>query len=481
VNTKRKPRLWRFLAPAIALLLVAAGHAGDNRVLVLDVRDVIDYAEAAYIRRGLDTAAGDKRVVFALNTPGGAVDATLEIKDAIFRNDKLQSVAFVEGKAWSAGALITLACDRVYMMPGSTIGSAAPVIPGAGKMEEAGEKYVSAIRAQFRAVAERKGRNGDLAAAMVDKDMELYRIQPKKDGPIQIVTGENLGDAKADAKLLIAKGKLLNLTADAALELGLIDGIVKDREALAETLGVNVADFEELRLSWSEHFVRFLNSPVIAGLLLTLGLVGIYTEFKVPGFGLPGIAGIICLALLLGSKMFVGLAGWLELAMVFAGLGLLAIELFVIPGFGLAGISGIILTVLGLVLAFLPGGFNWSPWSLLRLQSALLVVIGAMMASMILFILLLNYLPNTSYMKRIILETEESPQDGYTAARAEPQTQVGQTGLALTALRPAGIAEIDGRRLDVVTQGEFIQPRTEIEIAQIQGARIIVRPRPPRT
>jgi len=461
-------------------------QADRREIIVLNVRDVIDFAQAAYTERVIREAIqnGNDRIVLAIDTPGGALDATIRIVKAIFDNDKqIEFIAFVEHSAFSAGSLIALACNKVYMKPG-TIGATLPVTVGKEGMKSAGEKVISAVRAEFRSISQKRGRNSKIVEAMVDPSVEIYELPGENGGPPQILTleeKEKMGDKAKDAKIICGKGKILTLTHVEALKYGLIDKVLESKLELAEELGVPVDFLRENKLTWSEKLVRFLNNPIVSGLLLMVGMMGLYMEFKIPGFGLPGIVGVVCLGLLLGSKMFVGLAGWLEVLLILLGLVLIALEIFVFPGFGIAGISGIIMLASGIVLAFIPimsEGFKWQPWSFVRLQTGMLVFVCGMAGSLLAFAVVVKYLPKIPAMKGIILEAEEDSQAGYVSTKAAKYpVEVGSRGVALTKLRPAGTAEFEGKRIDVVTQGDFIEAGSQVEVCKIEGARIVVMKR----
>jgi len=473
-----------FSIAAALLFFVGALGAQEKSIVILNVRDVIDFAQSAYTERVIKEAIADGHdtIVLAIDSPGGRVDATFKIVKTIFENDgNITFIAFVEHNALSAAALIAMACEKVYMQPGSNIGAAEPIIAGKDGIKTAGEKINSALRAEFRSVAQRRGRDANIAEAMVDKSIELYEL-PQEDGkPLKIITleeKEKLGDKGKGLKTACGKDKLLTLTNKEAITYGIADKILNDKIELAEELGVPVDSFAENNLTWSEKLVRFLNNPVISGLLLMVGMMGLYMEFKIPGFGLPGIVGLVCLGLMVGSKMFVGLAGWLEVILITVGLLLILLEIFVIPGFGVAGISGVILLASGIILTFIPimsRGFNWQPFALIRLQTGLMVFIFGIAGSLVAFAILVKYLPKVKSLSGIMLDAEELAEEGYVTGLPEDSpARIGCKGIAITTLRPSGTIQIDGKRVDVVTLGDFIEPGTEVEVYRIEGSRIVV-------
>jgi membrane-bound serine protease (ClpP class) len=331
-DARRRPSAAVLLAGLglLALLTVAVAaeaprFATGPVVLVARVEGVIDLGLAPFVERVLDeaTTAGAAAVILEINTFGGRVDAAVLIRDALLRA-RVRTVAFVNKRAISAGALIALAAERIAMADGGTIGAATPVEigrPGAPAQPVA-EKTVSYMRKEFRATAESRKRPALLAEAMVDGDVE--------------VPG------------LVDKGKLLTLTTEEALKHGLADVRADTLPAVLASLDLAGAQVRHATQTWAETLVRFLTHPVVSSLLMTIGILGIIVEIRTPGFGVPGALGILSLALFFWGHWLVRLAGWEELLLFGAGIILLAIELFVTPGFGVTGVLGLFALVGGL-------------------------------------------------------------------------------------------------------------------------------------
>jgi membrane-bound serine protease (ClpP class) len=416
-------------------------------VYVAPIEGVIDLGLAPFVGRVLEevTTARAAAVILEINTFGGRVDAAVTIRDALLRA-RVKTVAFVNKRAISAGALISLACDRIAMAEGATIGAATPVQMGApgGETRPVSEKMVSYMRKEFRATAEARKRPPLVAEAMVDPDVEIPGV--------------------------IAKGKLLTLTTDEALRLKVADFRADDVGALLDRLGLAGAEIRRTSPTWAENVVRFLTHPVVSSLLMTLGMLGIIIELRAPGVGLPGVVGIGSLALFFWGHWLVRLVGWEELALVALGLALLLIEVFVIPGFGLAGGLGLVALLTGLSLSLVGAGPRWE-----AVAAALGRVLLSLVVALVAAVALLRFLPRLPGGRHLVLQTDLSAEAGFSSAPEADRAWLHKRGEAATPLRPAGIAHIEGERVDVVSDGEFIAVGEAIEVVRVDGNRIVVR------
>ncbi|MCA9545172.1 MAG: hypothetical protein KC613_12300, partial [Myxococcales bacterium] len=314
------------------------------------------------------------------------------------------------------------------------------------------EKMVSYMRAEMRATAEAKGRNGDLAEAMVDADVAVEGVIPK--------------------------GKLLTVTTDLAEELGLANARHESRRELLAALGLADAEVAAPTENWAEGLARFLTSPAVSGVLMLIGMLGLYMELSTPGVGLPGLVGVLALGAFFGGHMVVALAGWEEVALFLLALALLAAEVFVIPGFGIAGVAGLALLGVSLVMAMmdLPLSVAWDGGVV---ASALTTVILALVSSVALFFVVLKYLPDTRLASGLMLKTTlgnpvELGGEGYTSAPEDWTGYLGQRGVASTPLRPSGKAVIGGTLVDVVSQMDWIDKGTPVRVIEVEGVRIVV-------
>lgn len=416
-------------------------------VYVATIEGIIDLGLAPFVQRVLNEAAREKAsaVILEINTFGGRVDAAVLIRDALL-NAQVPTVAFINRRAISAGALISLAAERIVMADGATIGAATPVQmgqPGAGA-QPVEEKTVSYVRKEFRATAETRKRPPMIAEAMVDADIEIPEV--------------------------IEKGKLLTLTTIEALKVKIADYNLNTVEAVLKQYKLEEAEVRRLSENWAEHLVRFLTHPIVASLLMTVGMLGIILEIRTPGFGVPGGLGVSSLALFFWGHWLVQLAGWEELLLFGTGLALLFVEVFVIPGFGIAGVAGIAALLAGLSLSMIGGGASWE--FILRAVSH---VVFSLLLAMLASLLFLRWLPRLPFGRRLVLETGMPANLGYASAPEEDAQWLGKEGTALSPLRPAGIADIDGQRVDVVSDGEFIDSGASIIVSRVSGNRIVVR------
>lgn len=435
-------------------------------VYTIPIHGVIELGLSGFVDRiceGIKKEGADL-VILDIDTFGGRVDAATEICDSLAGLGDIPTVGFVTGEAWSAGALMALACQTIVMTPGSSIGSAEPRTGAMGE-EMTDEKTISAVRAKFKAVAERNGHSVKLAGAMVDKDIELILV--KKDDKVEILTRDEWQGEEGSYTVLSPKGKLLNLTANEAKDLGLAKEVVNNREGLLEFLGMKDAKVVETRLLWSEVLVRFITHPIVSSLLLTIGFLGLIFELKIPGWGLSGTLGLIALSLFFWGHYLVGLANWIEVILFLAGVGLLFLEIFVIPGFGIAGISGIALIVISLFLALIKHPFEVPRHELL---GAFYIIAYAFILSLVIAVLGLKWIPHTWAWKKLVLVHTEK---GYTQTGLEGF--IGKQGASITSLRPTGKADIEGEILDVVTEGDFLDKGTIVKVVSVDGNRVVVR------
>ena len=430
------------IAGTLGALAVPGTVQNESTVYRVPVTGEIELGLAPYIQRAVKEAAevGAAALILDIDTPGGRVDAAEIISDAL-TDSEVPVYSLVNRRAYSAGALFALSTSRIYMRPASVIGAATPV-DGTGT--KAPEKIVSAMRSQMRALAESNGLEPEVAAAMVDEDIEI-------DGVVE-------------------SGKLLTLTTEEAVEIGYAEAI-EDLDALLVELGHEGATVVTLELNWAERLVRFFSSSVVSPFLLSLGFLGLLIEIRTPTFGLAGTMGLISLGLFFGSNMIVGLAGLEDVLIVGAGLVLLGIEAFVVPGFGIFGVAGIVAILAGLYMSLLGNiptmpDFTRAAWVL---TSSMLLLIGSAWA-------LIRTLPSSSRLAEsgIFLLAKTTSATGYESAEVRSDL-VGKYGTAITDLRPAGTALVGDERIDVVSESEWISAGTPVKILSAEGYRHIVR------
>ncbi len=431
----------RWLSLTLALIALAAPAAAQSVVYRIAITGTVENGLAPYVARSLREAeaAGAAAAYLDIDTPGGRVDAAERISDAI-RRSTIPVYAFVNPRAFSAGALIAISAQEVYMRPGAVMGAATPVD---GEGRRASEKMVSAMRAEFRAVAEERGLDPKVAEAMVDESVEIPGID--------------------------AANTLLTLTSSEARKVGYAKGEVADEAALLRAINLPNATVVPSEPNWAEQIVRFLTNPIVSPLLLSLGLLGLVLEIKSGAFGLGGLVSVASLGLFFGSSFLVGLAGWEEVLLLGLGTIALAVEVFVLPGFGIAGLLGIgaiaAATVLAMIGAAPTGG---DVMQALAILGASLVIVAAVGYAW------LRHLPNSNRFGGLFLRGGMTQAEGYISAALRTDL-VGQEGVALTDLRPAGTATIAGERVDVVTEGEFVNQGSTVQVLRSEGYRHVVR------
>lgn len=431
------------LLSLILLITISEISAQQKTVYLGFIEGDIDLGLAPYITRVVNDAEKNNAdaIIFKVNTFGGRVDAATQIKDAIL-SSKIKTVAFVNNRAISAGALITLSCNVIVMAPGSNIG-AATVVDQAG--QKVGEKYQSYMRSEMRSTAEKNGRPTDIAQAMVDE-----RI---------VIPG------------LCDSTQLVTLTSEEAVKYKMADTILTNLNDVLAYIGLKNAKVVDVRSNWAEDVVRFLNNPIMASILIMIGFFGLLAEIKTPGWGLPGTAGLIALALFFGSSYILQLASIVEILMFVAGVILLLVEIFVIPGFGFAGISGIILIFASIFLSLIGSEPFITSESI---SVAIIQLTVALIAAIVLVFILAKFLPKTTVFSRLVLSEAEKTDAGFVSFPSD-KSLLGKTGKALTVLRPAGIAEIDGKKYDVIADNEYIEPGKPVKVIRVEGIKVVVQ------
>jgi len=460
---------------------VGLTRASARKVVVVPVSGTVDPGMAAFIKRALGAPADDSDPLFIIemDTFGGRVDSALQIVDTLLSVPEGKTIAFVKTKAISAGALIALACSKLVMRKNTTIGDCAPITYSKEGPKVLGEKFQSPLRAKFRALAKRNGYPEALTESMVTAEMAVYAVE--MEGKILYMDSREFDDlSKAEKKkvsskkTIVAKGELLTMNDTEASELGFSRMSVDNIDEMLKRMEIENHELIRFRESWSETLVRFIGT--IAPYLLMIGLAALYMEIKAPGFGVPGIIGITCLALVFLNQYLVGLADHTELLLLILGMILLGFEVFVIPGFGIAGIAGLLFIAAGAILAFqdfvIPDPSF--PWQEELLVKNALHVLGALFAAVIIALSVLRYvLPRLSVVGEgpyLDATLKDSRADSMEAGGA----RVGDAGIAMTFLRPSGKVKIEDEIFDVITEGEFMEKGTPVQISEIRGNRVIV-------
>ena len=437
-------------------------------------------------RVGLALEDGAEVIFFEMDSYGGGLEPGIEIGDLVNgikadTDGKVRTVAYVHKKAISAGALISLACQSIVMRSGTTIGDCQAIMinPQTRMMEEAPEKIQTTVRAQMRKYAQSNGYPEILCEAMVDQEIEVHQVT-FPDGTVKYLTPREIEALsmieKEDIrkKLVIASGKLLTMSDKEAKEYGISRATVKDLDEARSLFAVPGAVVRTYETNWSEGMVRFLNSMAVSSLLMLVGMLALYMSFKIPGFGAPEFTAIACFTILFLSKYMVGLATTMELLIFAVGVVLLAVELFVIPGFGITGVAGILCILIALVLSLQDFVIPRSFPQVTVLLSNLLAVFGSLLGATLIFMVLIRYMRETPFLNRLVLAGAEDVEAGYVVGSADKRDLIGSRGVALSTLRPSGRAEIGGDTMIVVAEGEFIESGNRIVVSNVRGNRVVV-------
>jgi membrane-bound serine protease (ClpP class) len=336
-----------------------AAEESSKKVYVIPIQDVIDLGIPGLVNRGIDLAESNNAdlILFDIDTFGGRVDAATQIKDAI-ASTEIETIAFINRRAISAGSLISLSCDQIFMTDGATIGATSVVDMSGSKQSEKSQSY---MREEMAATAEKSGKNPEIARGMVDEELSFEFL---------IVEGDTLTVTDIEGR---KEGKLITLTTELALKYGIADGKSESVEELLKSLNIEDYQITIVDENWSENVVRILTNPTVSSLLTTFGTIGVISELYSAGWGIGGTIGIICLTLALGAGYLTQLASATDLLIVFFGLAMLFVEFVAIPGFGLFGITGIVVLFYGLYLLLIPDipvgpevyseamdGFSWA-------------------------------------------------------------------------------------------------------------------------
>lgn len=433
-----------FFTIFLILILSVFNSFAQKKVYLAHIESEIDLGLAPYITRVIDEAQRENAdaIIFKINTLGGRVDAAIQIKDAII-SSKILTIAFIDHRAISAGALIALSNKKIVMVPAGSIG-AATVVDQSG--QKVGEKYQSFMRSEMRSIAEKNGRPVDICQGMVDE-----RI---------VVPG------------LVDSTQLITLTTDEAIKYGIADSVVSDLNDVLKDFNLSGAKVIDVRPNWAEDTVKFLNNPIVSSILIMIGIFGLFAEIKHPGFGLPGIAGVIALLLFFGSSYILDLASILDIILFAAGVVLLILEIFVIPGFGVAGILGIIFVIASLFLALIGGSLPFVDTQ--QVSIAVIQLASALVAAILLIILLARFLPKSTVFSRLVLSNEENADKGFVSSKSLSEL-IGREGKALTTLRPAGMADFNGEKIDVVADGDYVQQGSKLKVLRVEGSKVVVR------
>lgn len=434
--TPSKVQAMRRFLLAMFLIVPAAAFAQKTKVMLMEIKSEIDTRTTRYVELALKHAEATEAdfVVLEMDTYGGVMTDAKEIVDMIM-DFKKPIVVYINSDAASAGALISIACDSIYMTAGASIGAATVVGVGG---EKAPDKYQSYMRGIMRSTAEKNHRDPRIAEGMVDESFEIPGI--KKEG--QVIT----------------------FSTSEAIQNGFCEGEVESLNDVLKANNITDYEIDRFALSAVDKIIEFFINPFISGILILIILGGIYFEMQTPGATFPILAAGVALVLYLIPYYLNGLADNWEIIALFIGLILIAAEVFVIPGFGIAGITGIILTVCSLILIMINNNFFdfefVPPASILYAMAA---AFGGLLGGICLLFIGGSKIGDSKLFKRVALVDVQESKQGYTASFIR-EPMIGKRGVAHTVLRPSGKVMIDGNLYDAFTRGEFIEKGSNIEV-----------------
>ena len=435
---------------AVLGLLLSVSTVAADPIQLLEIDGEVGRGTASMIRGGVAAAeeSGASVIIVRLSTPGGLLDSALVIRDVLLATS-VPTVAYVDREALSAGALIALACERIFFAPGGVMGAATPVsFDLSGAPVEVPEKTQSVVRTLFRSTAETRGRDTKVAEAMVD--------------PSVIIEG------------LTEEGRLLTLTTSEAQQVGYADGAADTLDDLAAALDLTTAEIVSYEVRPIDAFAETITTTILAAVLLVIGLLGLVIEMMIPGFGIAGIIGTLCLGLFFWAHFLVGLAGWESIAFVMGGLLAIILEIFVFTAadFGLAGIGGLVLIGLGFYSSMVGPLTDRAA----ALQAVGIVSVGVVVALVLAAVLLARLPKSKLRLGGVILSSAVT---GSAFSRGSDGTElsqwVGQVGVAGTNLRPVGTGIFGSERMDVVCEEGHLSKGTPIVIVKDEGYRKVVR------
>ena len=442
-----------------------AANTNELHVYQIDIRQDINSTTWIYTQRGFELAQKSDAdcVLINMNTYGGEVKYADSIRTKIL-NAGLPVYVFIDNNAASAGALISIACDKIYMRPGATIG-ATTVVNQTG--EAMPDKYQSYMRATMRATAEAQGKD-----TIVNGKDTTYRW--RRDPLI----AEAMVDSRTVVPGLIDSTRTLTFTAEEAAKYGYCDGIVENTDELIQhCLGHSEYTLQQYKPTGYDKIKGFLNSSILQSLLIMLIIGAIYFELQTPGVGFPLAVAVLAALLYFAPLYMDGLAAYWEILLFFIGLLLIGIEIFVIPGFGITGITGIILVILGLTLSLIDNvAFDFRQVETGGIGKALLTVMSGLVLGVVLIVYLCSKIGSHGLFRRIALETSMDKQDGYMSVPEADKNIVGQKGQAVTILRPAGKIKIGSTYYDAMSEGAFIEAGTPVVVTRYEMGQMYVKP-----
>ena len=452
----------KFISTLILIFFSVISYSQNNKPLIykINIKKNIGSTTWVYLQNGLHQAKEKKAdyILLHINTYGGGVMEADSMRTAIL-NSSIPVIAFIDNNAASAGALISIACDSIYMRSSANMG-AATVVSGDG--DQAPDKYQSYMRGIMRATAESQGKD----SIIVGSDTVIsWKRDPK--------IAEAMVDQRISIGGVIDSTQVLTLTANQAIDLKYCEGVAENIDELAHKyLGLEEYTLEVYNSTFYDEIKGFLSNPIIQAFLIMIIIGGIYFELKTPGLGFPTAIAITSAILYFTPLYLQGYAQNWEILIFAVGLILIVFEIFVIPGFGVTGISGIFLVVAGLFLALIGNvRFNFDDIPVYQFNQAILTVIAGLGFGVGLIIYLSSRIGKSGWLKRVALLAD---QEGFYSVPMAPVSLVGKTGIAATVLRPSGKVIIDDEYYDAVADKGFIDKGDKIIVRKYGSSQLYV-------
>lgn len=485
-----------YSVPAFAVDEGQANENGAPKIVLIEFGaadkplEISPFSEA-YFDRKLERAQelGADVVVIEIDSPGGFVESSVNMASSLRDADWATTVAYIPREALSGAAIMSLGCNEILMRRNAFIGDAGPIFLDEDFLfRHAPEKIRSDLVSKVRALAKATDRPPAIAEAMVNMDLEVFQVTHADTGEVTYMSDPEL-EAVADptewkkGPLLEAskEGQFLEVQGSEAVEIGLANGLVNSRAALAEHFNQSEQDMIVLGSSWVDTLVTILNFRFVTVLLFVIGMIAVYVEMAAPGIGVGGLVAGLCFGLFFWSRFLGGTAGWLEVILFMAGVVFILVELFIIPGFGVAGFGGILLMLISLVMSTQRFG-QADGISLSDLTTSILVLTGAGVASVGGMYLASRHFGGLRLFQHLTLEPPVAAlavASALSAAEADGEggspVEVGDEGVAASMLRPSGRVLFGEAYHDVVTDGSFVEKGARVRVTKISGNHISVR------
>ncbi|MDR0765800.1 MAG: nodulation protein NfeD [Odoribacteraceae bacterium] len=455
-------KLFLLLSGLLASPSLVAGEEKPAVIYKIDIKEEIGASSWRLARRSFTRALeeGARYIVIHLNTYGGTVVHADSLRSMILRSP-VPVWVFIDNNAASAGALISIACDRIYMSEGASIG-AATVVNGTGEKQP--DKVQSYMRSMMRATAQAKG----MDTVVVNGERTVsWRRDP--------AIAEAMVDEVIEVEGVSEQGKVITFTAREAMEYGFCDGVAASVEEVIRAEGVTGYELREYRVTTLDRVIGFLVHPVVQGLLIMIIIGGIYFELQTPGVGFPLVAALSACALYFAPLYLEGLATYIEIILFVAGVILLLLEIFVLPGFGITGVAGVTCIVGSLALAGVGTfSFDFAGEFARDLLYSLFFVSSCAVFSLFFSLWLSRKLFGARGL-RLALHATVPVEDGFVGVDMTVQREIGKTGTAFTSLRPAGKVMVDDEVYDAVSNtGDFIEKGTRVKVIKYQAGQLYV-------